>query len=133
MTAGTKWGDFTSLKSDFKILVFLQLCSDVLHKMDATSPSCKDYNAELYKLYAQVVVRFAFHPFITYADSPQEAAMHEKERIAPQFNHSADGLVAEQWLILHPSSTNFSTSNLFEHVNNETYSKIFPSHKLTNY
>jgi hypothetical protein len=53
--------------------------------------------------------------------------MHEKERIGPHFNHSADDLVAEQWLILHPSSTNFSTSNLFEHVNNETYSKIFLS------
>lgn len=48
-----------------------------------TSLSHRHHNADLYKLYAQTVVRFAFHPFETYADSPQEASMYENERKLP--------------------------------------------------
>lgn len=92
-----------------------------------TSLSHRHHNAELYKLYAQAVVRFAFHPFETYADSPQEASMYERERRFPHpcITFFADDLVAEQWLLLHPSTPDFSISNVFEPIDSETYSKPF--------
>jgi len=67
--------------------------------------------------------------------------IHSKKRLCLRVNvnilvphdYFADNLVAEQWLLLHPSIPNFSISNVFEPVdNNETYSKIFLSNKLIN-
>ena len=83
------------------------------------SATRKDYSPELYKLYAQAVVRFAFYPFQSYCDSPQEASMYDEESILSVLTRFADDLVAEQWLILHPTLTEFSTLNLFEPANNE--------------
>ena len=97
--------------------------------MQVASPTRKDYSPELYNLYTKAVVRFAFYPFETYTDTPQEASMYEESIISP-LDHFADDLVAEQWLILHPSIKNFSAANLFEPVCSEMYSFLFVSHLL---
>lgn len=48
--------------------------------METTSLSSPRDSRLLYKLYAQASVRLAFHPFETYADSPEEESMYESER-----------------------------------------------------
>ena len=63
--------------------------------MPVASPTRKDYSPELYNLYTKAVVRFAFYPFETYTDTPQEASMYEEESIVSTIDHFADGLVGE--------------------------------------
>ena len=90
------------------------------------SATPKDYSPDLYELYARAVVRFAFYPFDNSTDSSAEASMFDQESILSVLTNFADHLVAEQLLILHPAITDFSRLNLFESVNNHTY-----SHKLS--
>jgi hypothetical protein len=44
------------------------------------SQSPTHYDADLYKVYTKLVVRFALHPFYTCAQWPAEASRWESER-----------------------------------------------------
>jgi hypothetical protein len=63
--------------------------------------------------------------------------IHPKKRLCMKVNVSSTPitilltiLVAEQWLLLHPSDPNFSLSNSFKPIDDEAYSTFFLSDKL---